>query len=286
MDPTALIPCVRPRARRADRPGAEALLLEESVAELLASGARGLVFLGGPAGSGKTVAVRLLAERFPDRAGVFWDEPSDAALAAGTARLQLYAAREPVAGPHLLKLALAPWGEDELLELLLLRAPERCGELYPRLCADPFAPRLEGLPELWAAVVEACLEGRRPDVAGALQSRLHGTLGTGARRRLVRAAAFSAVMRDTDHAERLWRRLAELHPPAPGDRLAHHAAARLLLAAEHLLLPLRAGRVPDDLALCLSPELLARAGARCARSSRARKAVSYTHLTLPTTERV
>lgn len=283
MDPTALIPCVRPRARRADRPGAQALLLEESVGELIASGASGLVYLAGPAGSGKTVALRLLAERFAGRGVAFQDGPRAAALEVDPARLQVYAAREPVAGPHLLRLALEPWGEDELLELLLLCAPERCGELYPPLRADPFAPRLQGLPELWAAVAGACLAGHRPDVAGALLACLRRTLGAGARRRLVCASALSAVLGDTLEFERQRRRLAQHHAPASGDRLARHAAARLLLAAEHLSLPLRAGRVPGDLDSCLPPELLARVGARCARSSRARKVLVRQAESVPTT---
>jgi uncharacterized protein YjbI with pentapeptide repeats len=271
MDRPTPTQSVRPRARRQGRPGSQPILVEESVGELVASGARGLVHLGGPAGSGKTVALRLLAERFSGQRATFLDDPAAEALQVDADGLQVYAARSPVARSHLLQLALAPWGEDEVLELLLRAAPERCGELYAPLIADPFAPALEGLPELWSAVVDACLAGQRPDVARALQSRLHRTLGSGARRRLVRAAAFSAVMRDTDRAARLWRDLAVRHAPAPGDRLARHAAAQLLLSAEHLSLPLRAGRVPDHLVDRLPPELLARAGARCARSSRARK---------------
>ncbi len=273
MDPAPSFPCVRPRARRVDAPGVEAQLLEDQVRALIDEGARGLVWIGGPPGAGKSTALRLLERRFADRGAVFLDDPHPKALAARPDQLRIYAASASLAGTHLLRLELEPWGPDDLLELLLACARERCGALYPALCADPFGKELGGLPELWSAVVSACLEGSAPVVSRALRAYLRRTLGSRPRRRLTGAAALAHLKYDDHVLFRLRRRIARRHGEAPGDRLFRQKVVRVLLASDHLAARLRAGRVGRVLSTPLPSVVIELAGPRLGRSSRARSSL-------------
>src|SRR5437764_10955187 len=92
---------VRPRAFA---PGSgESLLLEDEVRPFVEAGAPGLVGILGPAGSGKSVALRHLAAVLPASEGVlFLDDPGEQEFyATKPGRLVIYAVREEREGFYL-----------------------------------------------------------------------------------------------------------------------------------------------------------------------------------------
>src|SRR5262249_17948177 len=90
----------------------EALPLEDEVRALLEAGARGVVEITGPAGAGKTTALRHLAAVLPSSAPLmFLDGPFLPSSADLSTRLVLSAGHLP--HPSLLaKYGLAGWHED------------------------------------------------------------------------------------------------------------------------------------------------------------------------------
>ena len=159
---------VRPRvlASQSDEP----LLLEDEILALVGKGARGLVYVLGPPGSGKTTALRHLATVLPVRAGVVLsddDDPATAeALHASSGCLVVCAAATPEARPFLAAYHLAPWGDDELIEYLLAAHPAQCAAVMARLSSDD-RRLLHGLPELWRVVLDQLASD--PSLTGARQ---------------------------------------------------------------------------------------------------------------------
>lgn len=124
------IPPVRPRVvyDGDDRP------LDEVVEELLADGACGVVELSGESGSGKTTALSLLAARFGDSAKLqLVDNPTDDELQSlSVNHLCVIGSTMRLKRPDL-RLPLAPWGADQMIEYLLDVCPAACGSVMSRL---------------------------------------------------------------------------------------------------------------------------------------------------------
>ncbi len=135
----------------------ESPLLEDEILTLVAKGARGLVYVLGSPGSGKTTALRHLATVLPARAGVVLsddDDPAKAeALHASSGCLVVCAAAAPQRRPFLAAYQLAPWGNDELIEYLLAAHPHDCGTVMARIGGDD-RQLLRGIPELWRPVLD------------------------------------------------------------------------------------------------------------------------------------
>lgn len=140
--------------------------LEEMVQPYL--GQAGAVAILGPAGSGKTTALAHLAAVLPGRIALF-DEDAGAAQVQEAARagLALYAGDRIHRIPHLATLLLASWGKDEALEYLMAVHRAACGDVMPRLAADPDLAMLGGSAELWCAVLDR-MAGGAISVAAAL----------------------------------------------------------------------------------------------------------------------
>ncbi len=160
---------VRPRVFASQ--GDEPLLLEDEILSLVAKGARGLVYLLGSPGSGKSMALRHLGTVLPPRAGVVLsddDDPAKAeALRASAGCLVVCAAAELPRQPVLAAYRLAPWGNDELIEYLLVAHPKQCAAVMARIGGDD-RQLLRGVPELWRPVLDHL--ARDASLAGARQA--------------------------------------------------------------------------------------------------------------------
>jgi hypothetical protein len=148
---------VRPRAISPD--SGEVLPLESLAAELLDSGCRLIEIAGGP-GAGRTTALRHLEATLPAATGaVFLDEPSQAEISVTAAeRPVVFVGREVDAKQVILE--LAPWTDDDLIELLLGVAPLRCGDVMPRVLAAGDRAMLRGNPALWRLALDEMLADR------------------------------------------------------------------------------------------------------------------------------
>src|SRR5438094_433266 len=124
-----LLPQRAPVRPRVLAPGSGlALPLEDEIQALVAAGARGVVFVIGSVGSGKTTALHHLAAVLPSDAPVnllaeteafAWDPTAAAGLV-------VRAAASPGAEPGVVNYRLAPWGHDDFIEYLLAVHRERC----------------------------------------------------------------------------------------------------------------------------------------------------------------
>ena len=149
---------VRPRATRASDAIRDALPLDEYVAQLLDSATEGLVVVTGPAGSGKSTALRHLASQFKRHERLQLIDIDDALAPrteAGTlVVLAMPSAPEsPVSPPHTVY-ELSRWGTDEWIEYLLAAHPERCRSVMQRMSADRNADHLDGRAELCRVVLD------------------------------------------------------------------------------------------------------------------------------------
>jgi uncharacterized protein YjbI with pentapeptide repeats len=130
---SAAIAPVRPRVSVAE--GEEPRLLEDVVGELAAERPAGVAWIVGKPKSGRTTAVQHLAAVYKDdERFVFADDASPRTLQPDPQSWTVATAgidpRRP--GVHL---ALADWGQDELIEYLLAAHHDACGSVIARLGA-------------------------------------------------------------------------------------------------------------------------------------------------------
>lgn len=147
---------MRPRVVNVPARKSSPKLLEEVLAELLASGVNGnVVLLGGP-GSGKTAALRHLASIFEDepRLCLIDEDGKEGNLEPEESQLVVRAAQRSPNRPSLLELRLAPWGEDEFIEYLLAAHKDQCASVMRRLKAGG-DEGLDGVPQMCALVFDA-----------------------------------------------------------------------------------------------------------------------------------
>jgi uncharacterized protein YjbI with pentapeptide repeats/energy-coupling factor transporter ATP-binding protein EcfA2 len=246
---------VRPRVRAGA--GGHTLLLEEEVARLLESGARGLVALVGPAGAGKTTALRHLAAVLPpDPHLLLLDDPDGPAAMTAPVRLVVYAARSEQPIPHLASYRLADWGPDDLIEYLLAAHRPRCAVVMARV-HERDRRLLGGAPELWRVVLDRLAEDAAiPDARRALHRHLGALLCDTDLLGRARSACLNAAV--ASGTEGLTAELAGLARPGFAEelvRVLRHPAVQVLLAAERVAAELHgegdcdwlAARLPRDL---------------------------------------
>ncbi|HWB10393.1 MAG TPA: pentapeptide repeat-containing protein [Pirellulales bacterium] len=142
---------VRPRVVSPET--GDSVLLEDEVSEWLKGPSETLKIVGGT-GSGKTAALRHLLAVFGPLEGVQWlDDVGFPDLV--TFRRTIYTTATPWNPSDGFSLRLAAWTGDELLEYCLNRHRERCSSILERCRTMTDTDRLEGIPELWTAVLDA-----------------------------------------------------------------------------------------------------------------------------------
>src|SRR5262245_50680648 len=162
-------------------PSQEKLKFEDVVRELLERGARGVIALIGGHGAGKTVALQHLAAVLPQEAGVVLLDvekirnDSDAHVGdAGCVTVR--ASHKLPSGPLLAALRLARWDQDDLIEYLLTRHPDRCASVMKRIQSGDHE-QLAGIPELRTVILDQLASDETiPNVRAALERYLEREL--------------------------------------------------------------------------------------------------------------
>lgn len=191
-------------------------LLEQEVAELLATGQRASVHLVGPPGSGLTTALRHLAAAFAGdtRLGLVDTDGSGCRDALVTVTATAQPPRDALAW------TLWPWTDDDVLDYLVHRDRATAGAAFARWRAEPDARELAQLPALCRAVLDTMAAHRRGPTA-ALRAVLDVRL-SGPERSHARSVALAAESRSRADA-----------PPAVP--LLGPPFVRAVLAAEAML---------------------------------------------------
>jgi len=250
----------------------ETVLLEEVIDDLVSRNFLGRVLIVGPAGSGKTTALRHLAAVIPLETDlVLLDEPDAVAIAKAPAGvLQVIAAPGPSSWLAECSYQLAPWGRDEWIEYLLQVHPRRCASVVSRIGeADTL---LDGIPDLWQIVLERLASDEAiPDVRTALHHYLKAHLADTDLLERARSACLNLVTAPDHIGMETLTRLAKPAFIKGLLRALRHPAMRLLLAAERVAADLNGEADCDFLALRLPRELVSAVARIIAEDTRAQE---------------
>jgi len=184
------------------------LPLDDLAADLLERRDCRLIEIAGGPGSGKTTALAHLAATLPPLPQVVFLDDADPSrlMVEAKERTVFYAGTKTEHAGAVLH--LAPWSDDDLIELLLAVAPQRCGDVMRRIQAAPDKDELQGNPALWRLALDELLGDANLDtLRAAVSQALTKLLPIANQRRL--AADFSLAVLLSNHNEslRLYRQL-------------------------------------------------------------------------------
>ena len=258
-DPALAI--VRPRIIGAD---GERRLLEDLIEHRLSHGGGGgvVVIIAGPAGSGKTTALRHIQAwldlrpewrgrcRFVDTTGsLSWrqsgtqnEQPSELTIAA--ARVTSVDSSQ--------RLSLAGWGRDEIIEYVLARHPAECSSIMSRTYDESLC---EGLPLLLTiAIDQLAADASLPNISRALERHLE-TLNLTTEKRSVLGRLAWATMNSHVEVKKILKPWLDSIEPESCRQFILMEPIQSLLACEYYVKQLRCSRglsilkerLPDDL---------------------------------------
>ena len=238
---------VRPRFVHPDT--SDALLVEDEIRARLEIGRPGLIALVGPPGAGKSTAIAHLAHVFAASAELLLaDHPPAVELQqlikAADRRLVVLASPETAPPDWGEQWRISPWTNDECIEYLLRRHPDRCRSTMCRLEAavDRKLPR--GCAELWAPILD-CLaaDDQLTSLQTALRQAVHLQIRSARARNAAREYCFLAIC-TPDQLDDDLARLQSFPREVAGVGVLRHDETQLLLAAEHLAAYLFVAPVP------------------------------------------
>jgi uncharacterized protein YjbI with pentapeptide repeats len=236
----------------------EALPLVAEIQALVAAGARGVVYLIGPIGSGKTTALQHLAALLPADGPVALLDDSKMAYGdlGGAARILVRAASSPGIGPTIAVHRLAPWDTDDLIEYLLAVHREKCASVMVRLHGAD-RDLLGGVPELWRIVLDQLANDPSIlDARGALSRYLQIHLSDPDRLERARGACLTALTTGSAGLDLSAEIIGEAQLPPTIAHYLRHPQVQLLLAAQRAVADLRVHADCAWLAMRLPRELV------------------------------
>lgn len=201
---------VRPRAISPE--SGEALPLELLAAELLERRDCRLIEIAGGPGSGKSTALAHLAATLPP-IPEFLDEPDLLQLKVRSQQRPVFYSTSDSAVGRTSKLAdavlrLAPWTDDDLIELLLAVAPQRCSDVMRRVQAAPDKDELQGNAALWRLAIDEFLgDANLTTVRAAFVQTLTKLLPIANLRRLAADFSLAVLLENHDETLRLYGQL-------------------------------------------------------------------------------
>ena len=204
--------------------------LVDHVEKALRLGMTSQYCLYGPAGSGKSTALRELYRAFPDDDRLKLVDDC-LTVKIGEGNLVVFTATKYTGDA--IRMELAPWGRDEWIEYMLARWRGRCSSVMGRVLNDSFADRLDGNAQLWAAVLDEMAVGPDSlDIRGALRKRV-ARVAPSAQRHA--EAAGLCVQLLTRQINELQFSGAFSNDESDFARLLRHRAVRVLLASDVLV---------------------------------------------------
>jgi uncharacterized protein YjbI with pentapeptide repeats/energy-coupling factor transporter ATP-binding protein EcfA2 len=265
---TAARASVRPRVISPET--GEAILLEDEIGAMIQAGRSGLVAITGGPGSGKTTALEHLAAILPpwatrhvrlvdhldDRRALdaLADELAAREAAAANRQLIILVPRHSSMLDKVSVYRLSAWGQDDLIEYLLAAHREKCQSVMDRLRASGDRGFLDGIPELWAVLLDRMAsDASIGDVRTALRREFAERLdGRPDLRERIEDFCLEAIGRNSNSVLEL--PVSEL-PGAEADdgrlaidlaRLVRHRPMALLVAADRLAAFIGSGLLPRD----------------------------------------
>jgi uncharacterized protein YjbI with pentapeptide repeats len=223
--------------------GGEAVPLEDAIRPFIEAGRRGVIGIHGPAGSGKTTALRHLATVLPltPHIQLMDDPPINWPLGGSTGDLIIYASERRDPSPaHLADFDLARWGQDELIEYLLAAHRERCASVIGRLQAAAADGLFADVPEIWRLVLDTmAADETLPNARAALLGYVRTHLADPEAAGQARGYCLAALLGQEEALDGFLQRLRQRGCKADVRRALRHAAVQTLLAAEQIALDLR-----------------------------------------------
>jgi uncharacterized protein YjbI with pentapeptide repeats len=247
---------VRPRVLSPS--SGESVLLEDEILSLVERNARGLVWLIGGLGSGKTTALAHLAAVLPDSARVILRD-DDQWQPAVPDRLMIRCGRAGTAPKNALaSYQLAPWTDDEIVEYVLAVHRDRCESIMRRCSLGNDKEILRGNPELWRHVLDVLAADERiVTIRAGLRQVVDSQLPAGTARELASNWCLAILLRDAKLGAKYRCRLERVCDFSKLLRLLWHVPVLLLLAAERIADELRSGKSCPVLEHVLVRELVA-----------------------------
>lgn len=231
---------VRPRAVSPE--SGLTLPLIDLAAELIARGDCRRIAIAGPPGAGKTTALAHLSLALPALPqAAFLEEPDQATLNLRAQQGPVFFAATDCAHADAV-LRLAPWTDDDVIELLLTVAPQRCSDVIRRIQAAPDKDELLGNPSLWRLAVDQLLGDAALDsLRSAIGLVLDKFFPAGKRRRLAADFCVAHMMGDQNESLRLFKLLDPEAAAREHLRFLRQPFVQRLLAGQRLATLIRSG---------------------------------------------
>jgi len=242
---------VRPRAVSPDT--GDVLPLDELVLSWLGRQHRGVIQIAGSPGSGKSTAIRHIADALPPLPHLRYFDPCDRVAAesfasVGFAVVTADTLSEWEPEVPFCRLRLAPWVEDDWIEYVLARHPEQCGSVMQRLHGDATRSTLDGNPELWSLVLDR-MSGNKSlaTVDAVLRDEIPKWFTDSESRELAGRLCFEFLVGNLESAQLSGEELIKSGYGSEVIRLLRFRAVQISLAASMLSAALAKRKRNDDL---------------------------------------